>query len=54
MLYYNYIDNNNIFDYDFHLQKDRVERVLDKLIEMEKNSIYNLSWETEWGLCFIT
>lgn len=52
MLYYNYIDNNNIFDYDFHLQKDRVERVLDKLIEMEKNSIYNLSWETEWGVMF--
>ncbi|NIA22864.1 MAG: AAA family ATPase [Proteobacteria bacterium] len=52
MLYYDYIDNDNIFDYDLHLRKDRIERVLDKIIETEKNSIYNMSWETEWGVVF--
>ncbi len=52
LLYFQYIDNNKVFNYDLNLKKDKIERAIDRIIEMEKNSTYNLSWETEWGLIF--
>jgi len=48
-----YIDNESTyFHYDFKLPIDRVNSTIEKLVAVEKNSIYNLSKDIEWGTIF--
>ncbi len=48
-----YIDNESTyFHYDFELPINGVNSAIEQLIAVEKNSIYNLSNDIEWGTIF--